>query len=110
MENWRGFTRYNFDARLDPRDMRDTFLVPFEACAKANAVAMMCSYNGVNGAPSCVNKDLLQNTLRGTLAFKGFVSPIAQPSIASLATGPTALPTPPADRRPQPWPSRPAQT
>ncbi len=31
--------------------MRDTFLVPFEACAEANAMATMCSYNG--GACIC---------------------------------------------------------
>lgn len=31
--------------------MRDTFLVPFEACSKANAMAMMCSYNGGARAP-----------------------------------------------------------
>ncbi|PSC72215.1 putative beta-D-xylosidase 7 [Micractinium conductrix] len=73
MENWKGFTRYNFDAKLSADDMRDTFLPPFEACVKANSLAMMCSYNGVNGAPSCVNKPLLDGTLRRDMGFKGFV-------------------------------------
>ena len=44
-EAWNGFTRFNFDARLSPRDLRDTFAVPFEACVRANVASLMCSYN-----------------------------------------------------------------
>lgn len=50
LEDWRGVTRYNFDARLSDRDMRETFAVPFEACVRAKAASVMCSYN--KGGPS----------------------------------------------------------
>ena len=35
---------------------------------------MMCSYNAINGVPSCANKWLLQDTLRGKWGFTGYVS------------------------------------
>ncbi len=39
-------TRHNFDARISPADMRDSFLPPFEACVRdAQAASFMCSYN-----------------------------------------------------------------
>lgn len=50
--------------------MEDTFLPPFRACVGATgntegATSVMCSYNAVNGAPSCANKWLLEEELRG---------------------------------------------
>ncbi|PRW58847.1 putative beta-D-xylosidase 7 [Chlorella sorokiniana] len=67
-------TRHNFDARISPADMRDSFLPAFEACVKdAQAASFMCSYNRVNGQPSCVNRELLQGTLREQLGFQGYV-------------------------------------
>lgn len=34
----------------------------------------MCSYNAVNGVPSCANDYLLQTVLRGAWAFDGYVT------------------------------------
>lgn len=43
-------TRHNFDAKISARDMRDTYLVPFEACIRdAAAASFMCSYNRGEG-------------------------------------------------------------
>mmetsp|Transcript_13222 Transcript_13222/g.21646 ORF Transcript_13222/g.21646 Transcript_13222/m.21646 type:complete len:516 (+) Transcript_13222:207-1754(+) len=56
--------------------MVDTFLPAFEACispAKGGASCVMCSYNSINGVPSCANKDLLQKT-RVDWAFDGYIT------------------------------------
>lgn len=46
LEGWRGVTRHNFDAKISPADMRDSFMPPFEACVReAKASSFMCSYN-----------------------------------------------------------------
>lgn len=51
LEDWRGVTRYNFNATIDARDLRDSFLPPFEGCVRARAHSLMCSYNaGLAGA------------------------------------------------------------
>ena len=34
----------------------------------------MCSYNALNGVPSCANHWLLNETLRGAWNFGGYVS------------------------------------
>ena len=33
----------------------------------------MCSYNKVNGVPSCANKPLLTDLLRGEWGFTGYI-------------------------------------
>ncbi|EFN57154.1 hypothetical protein CHLNCDRAFT_13409, partial [Chlorella variabilis] len=73
LEDWRGVTRYNFNATIDARDLRDSFLPPFEGCVRARAHSLMCSYNAVNGLPACANPSLLNESLRGELGFEGFV-------------------------------------
>ena len=71
--NGRFFSRKNFDATITAADMRDSYTVPFQACADAHANAIMCSYNAVNGLPSCGNSATLTGVLRGSLKFKGMV-------------------------------------
>lgn len=45
--------------------MADTYLPAFHACvAKGRASGIMCSYNSVNGVPSCANGDLLNGLAR----------------------------------------------
>ncbi|PRW34064.1 putative beta-D-xylosidase 7 [Chlorella sorokiniana] len=74
LENWYGITRYNLNALIDYRDLRDTFWLPFESCVRAGAAAIMCSYNKVNNEPACLSKTLLTTVLRQQLGFKGFVA------------------------------------
>lgn len=53
MENWKGNTRYAFDAKISMQDLQDYYLQPFRACVRdANAQSIMCSYNAVNGVPT----------------------------------------------------------
>ncbi|EFN57583.1 hypothetical protein CHLNCDRAFT_34794, partial [Chlorella variabilis] len=74
LEGWEGVTRHTFDANITERDLRDSFLPPFEACVReGGALAVMCSYNSLNGLPACVNKPLLTGLLRGELGFAGMV-------------------------------------
>jgi beta-glucosidase len=60
----------NFSERL----LRDTFLYPFrEVIRKGNALAVMPSYNEIDGVPSHANRWLLQDVLRGEWGFHGLI-------------------------------------
>ena len=41
---------------------------------EGEALGVMCSYNSINGVPSCANKWLLGELLRGTWNFTGYVT------------------------------------
>jgi beta-D-xylosidase 4 len=64
-ENFGSVDRHNFDARISPQDLNEFYLAPFRVCAERDAGAFMCSYNRVNGAPSCTNSYLMEDILRG---------------------------------------------
>ena len=65
--------RGQFDAVVGYRDWIETFQPAFKACAEAGAMSYMCSYNAINGVPSCANRELLTDILRDTWKFDGFV-------------------------------------
>ncbi len=52
-------SRFSFDSIVSYRDWIETFQPAFKACTKAGAVSHMCSYNEINGVPSCANGELL---------------------------------------------------
>jgi beta-D-xylosidase 4 len=61
LEHWNGTDRTQFDARVTDQDLLETYLPPFESCIRdAKVASIMCSYNAVNGIPSCANQFLLQ--------------------------------------------------
>ena len=63
-----------YDAVVDNRNLYETYLPVFEACARRAKVGhFMCSYNSVNGVPACGNKALLTDILRTQWNFTGFV-------------------------------------
>ncbi|KZT10041.1 glycoside hydrolase family 3 protein [Laetiporus sulphureus 93-53] len=65
LENWMGNVRYGFDAIVSIQDLSEFYTRSFRTCARdANVGAFMCSYNAVNGVPSCANSYLLQDILR----------------------------------------------
>ena len=65
MENWNGNFRVQFDAHVDSQDLVEYYLPSFQSCARdSNVGAVMCSYNSVNGVPSCANDYLLNTILR----------------------------------------------
>lgn len=60
-----GNFRYQFDAQISQQDMVEYYMPPFQACAReAKVGAFMCSYNAVNGVPTCADPWLLQTVLR----------------------------------------------
>ena len=66
-------SRFQFDSQVSYRDWIETFQPAFKACAAAGAMSYMCSYNAINGVPSCANRELLTDLLRDTWKFDGFV-------------------------------------
>ncbi|KAJ6677788.1 QUALITY PROTEIN: PROBABLE BETA-D-XYLOSIDASE 2-RELATED [Salix viminalis] len=74
VDNWKGVERYTFDARVSEQDMVETFLRPFEMCLKDGDVSsIMCSYNRVNGIPTCADPKLLNQTIRGDWDLHGYI-------------------------------------
>ena len=66
--------RHQFDARVSPKDLNETYLPAFEATVKeAEVESVMGAYNRVNGEPACGSETLLKKTLRGKWAFRGHV-------------------------------------
>ena len=58
--------------QVSKQDLEDTYNVPFKACVVEGKVAsVMCSYNQVNGKPTCADRDLLKNTIRGAWGLDG---------------------------------------
>ncbi|MBA0664875.1 hypothetical protein Goklo_004818 [Gossypium klotzschianum] len=74
LDNWNGVDRYHFDARVSKQDLADTYDVPFKSCVVEGKVAsVMCSYNQVNGKPTCADPDLLKGTIRGQWGLSGYI-------------------------------------
>ena len=62
------------NVKLGKRAMRETDLLPFEiAILEAEPGMVMCSYNKLNGDWACENSYLLNDLLKKTWGFKGFV-------------------------------------
>lgn len=67
-------SRHLFDAAVTMQDLVDSYLVPFQACVeKGRVTSLMCSYNAVNGVPSCANDWLLTTVARDSWGFDGAI-------------------------------------
>ncbi|KAF2197733.1 glycoside hydrolase [Delitschia confertaspora ATCC 74209] len=65
LEDWKGATRHNFDAKITQQDLAEYYLQPFQQCARDSKVgSFMCSYNSINGVPACANTFLMGTILR----------------------------------------------
>jgi beta-glucosidase len=66
--------RDSFDVRVSARDLWETYLPIFKAAVvRGKASHVMCSYNAVNGKPTCAHDELLNGILRQQWGFDGFV-------------------------------------
>ncbi|KAM7478943.1 hypothetical protein LguiA_027156 [Lonicera macranthoides] len=75
VDNWKGIDRYHFNAVVTKQDMDDTFQPPFKSCViDGNVASVMCSYNQVNGKPTCGDPDLLAGVIRGEWNLNGYIS------------------------------------
>jgi len=68
-EGGRDYSYTEFSARA----LREWYLPPFAAAAKAGALTVMSSFNEWDGKPVSANRALLTDELRGRMGFKGFV-------------------------------------
>ncbi|KAK7045965.1 hypothetical protein VNI00_006960 [Paramarasmius palmivorus] len=65
LENWEGVSRFSFDAQVTLQDLAEYYSPPFQSCIRdAKVASIMCSYNAVNGVPSCANRYILQDLAR----------------------------------------------
>lgn len=58
---------------LGERELRESYLPPFEAAVKAGARSVMTAYNSVDGIPCTANRQMLTEVLREEWGFDGFV-------------------------------------
>lgn len=74
LDNWKGVDRYHFNAVVTKQDLDDTFQPPFKSCVvDGNVASVMCSYNKVNGIPTCADPDLLSGVIRGQWKLNGYI-------------------------------------
>ncbi|KAL4779907.1 glycoside hydrolase superfamily [Aspergillus varians] len=77
IENWNDHSRLGNDVHITQQDLSEYYMAPFIVAARdARVRCFMCSYNAVNGVPSCSNSFFLQTLLRDTFNFveDGYVS------------------------------------
>ena len=69
------WNRHEFNAEnIKPRDLHETYLVPFEALVKeAKVKEVMCAYNRLEGNPCCGSDRLLMQILRQDWGYDGIV-------------------------------------
>jgi beta-glucosidase len=65
--------RHTFNAIVDEKDLRETYLYAFKKLVDAGVESVMCAYNRVNGEPCCTGNTLLHNILHNEWNFKGHV-------------------------------------
>ncbi|MBX7127112.1 MAG: glycoside hydrolase family 3 C-terminal domain-containing protein [Cyclobacteriaceae bacterium] len=63
--------RHSFNAIVDEKDLRETYLYAFHNVVDQGVEAIMCAYNRVNGEPCCTGPTLMQSILRKEWGFKG---------------------------------------
>ncbi|KAK9073944.1 hypothetical protein SSX86_006538 [Deinandra increscens subsp. villosa] len=75
LDNWTSVDRFHFNAIVTNQDLEDTYNPPFKSCVvEANASSIMCSFNKLNGKPTCGDKELLGDTVRGQWKLNGYIS------------------------------------
>ncbi|KAG9144837.1 hypothetical protein Leryth_018972 [Lithospermum erythrorhizon] len=74
VDNWKGIDRFHFDAKVTAQDMEDTFQPPFKSCVEeGHGSSVMCSYNRVNGVPTCADPNLLKGIIRDQWGLDGYI-------------------------------------
>lgn len=74
LDFWNGVDRFHFNAKVSKQDLEETYNVPFKACvSEGNVASVMCSYNQVNGIPTCADPSLLRDTIRGQWRLNGYI-------------------------------------
>ena len=70
----KNITRHNFNAIVSNFTLADTYWPAFKASVMdGKAAGVMCSYNALNGVPTCANP-LLNHVLRNVWGFDGYMT------------------------------------
>lgn len=68
-------SRHSVNSRINLYDLHSTYFRAFKmAIVEGGAAGIMCSYNRINGVPTCVNEDLLRRVLRREWKFEGYIT------------------------------------
>ena len=68
-------TRYSADPNITMQDLVDSYMAPFQTCVEKGRVSsLMCSYNAVNGVPTCADNWLLETVARNAWGFDGYIT------------------------------------
>lgn len=68
------FRRHYGDVKVDEKQLMEYYLPQFKDCViEGKAGSVMAAYNSVNGVPCPANTTLLQDILRNTWGFDGYV-------------------------------------
>lgn len=65
--------RHGFNAIVDEKDLRETYLYAFKKLVDGGVESIMCAYNRLNDQPCCASNNLLQQILRKEWNFKGHI-------------------------------------
>jgi hypothetical protein len=90
-------TRHTCDAKISQYDLHDTYLPAFrQSVVEGKALGVMCSYNAINGVPSCANPWLLNQAPPAPAAPPARAARTAHPRrrAARTAAGAHGAPSP----------------
>jgi len=74
LENYGNQSRHTFNAVCSDYDLHNTYFPAWKASVEiGNAKGVMCSFNELNGVPTCASK-FLNQVLRGTWGFDGYIT------------------------------------
>jgi beta-glucosidase len=62
------------DVQVDGQALREIYVEPFRAVARAGVASVMCSYNKINGVHACGNAAAQNGILRKESGFRGFIT------------------------------------
>jgi beta-glucosidase len=65
--------RHKFNAVVDNKDLRETYLPAFKTLVDGGVEGVMCAYNRVNGEPCCGSSLLLTDILGNEWQFRGYI-------------------------------------
>ncbi|KAL7756847.1 hypothetical protein ACKLNR_013840 [Fusarium oxysporum f. sp. zingiberi] len=60
-------------SNLDDRTTHELYMWPFANAVHANAAAVMCSYQRINGSYACQNSKILNGLMKQELGFQGYI-------------------------------------
>ena len=66
--------RHEFNAVVDEKDLRETYLPAFKTLVDNGVSAVMCGYNRLNDEPCCTSENLLETILTKEWKFKGQIT------------------------------------